>query len=110
MIHSAKPDKMAQKLLAERCLEPGEVLVLGSPTSVMILFVAQLAKHTPGLLTVTHLNAATNKVPPFSSQSKMLTTPGGWCFAKRTVSLVYHGKGISCYPYLANPQIRQAKA
>jgi hypothetical protein len=94
MVHSSKPGKMLQKLFTEGRLQPGEVFVLGGPTSDKVLVVSLMAQDIPGLLPIASLDTMAYEVTSLSSQGQVLASFGGRGQAKRTVSLVHHGWSV----------------
>jgi hypothetical protein len=84
---------MPKEFLAERCLQPSEILIVRSPAPQLLLLVSLLTNDPPGLLPLAVLDAQSHEVPSFRHQGQMLASVGGRLFAERTISLIYHGKG-----------------
>jgi len=89
MVQPAKPGQLLEKLITERCLQPGEVI--GYRCCLLLPFLALPAQQIPLSLAVRQLYAPAYKITPLGSQRKVFASVERGSFAKWAISSVDHG-------------------
>jgi hypothetical protein len=91
VIQAPKPSQVLEELVAERGLQPGEILLFRRPIAVAVVERAALvAKGAPGRLGLAALDTTAHEIAPLAGQRQVPAMVGGCGLAERTVFLAKH--------------------